>query len=113
MPRVVAVLGAAFMLASVGLLPTAEADTSGADTLDRTPLGCVESWGEARYRNAGFDHVVHLVSHCSVAAVCDVATNVSPDPRQAAVAPGQHVEVVTFWGAPSRSFVPKVACFAR
>lgn len=73
-------------------------------------LDCVEVWGEARYRNYGYDHIVHLKSHCPTAASCDVSTNVNPEAVRAVVLPQQHLEVLTFRGSPAREFIPRAEC---
>jgi hypothetical protein len=87
------------------LLATAHA----ADRSD-TSLACVSSWGEARYRNAGYDHIVHLQNRCEKTVLCRVTTNVNPDPVEGTVAPREEREVLTFRGSPAREFVPKVDC---
>jgi hypothetical protein len=71
---------------------------------------CIDVWGEARYRNYGYDHIVHVENRCTAIAICDVATNVNPSPERTTVAPRQAVEVLTFRGSPSREFVPRVEC---
>ena len=87
------------------LLSTANA----ADGLN-TSLACVAAWGESRYRNAGYDHIVHLQNRCHKTVLCRVTTNVNPDPIEGTVAPGEVRDVLTFRGSPARDFVPKVDC---
>jgi hypothetical protein len=71
---------------------------------------CIAVWGEARYRNLGYDHIVHVGNHCSAAAVCDVSTDVNPEPQRFTIPPGQEIEVLTYRGSPSSEFQPRVAC---
>lgn len=71
---------------------------------------CIQVWGEARSRNAGYDHIVHINNRCDDSAVCDVATDVNPVPIRVTVPPNQEVEVLTFRGSPAREFIPKVDC---
>jgi hypothetical protein len=73
-------------------------------------VACVASWGEARYRNAGYDHIVHIQNRCEKTVLCRVTTNVNPDPVEGTVAPREEREVLTFRGSPAREFVPKVDC---
>jgi hypothetical protein len=76
-------------------------------------LDCVDVWGEARYRNYGYDHVVHLRSRCPTPAECAVSTNVNPERIRTVVPPGQHVEVLTFRGSPAREFIPRAECTSQ
>lgn len=71
---------------------------------------CIRFWPEARYRNYGYDHVVHLQSECQVQAVCDVSTDVNPSQVVVRLPAGAHVEVLTMRGSPAREFRPQVAC---
>jgi hypothetical protein len=75
-------------------------------------LRCVEFWPEARYRNYGYDHLVHLWNRCSVRATCDVASDVNPTPTRVELRPREAIEVLTFRGSPAREFTPKVQCRA-
>jgi hypothetical protein len=74
---------------------------------------CVAFWPEIRYRNYGYDHVVHLANRCGVRAFCSVATDVNPTAVQVRVPPRQQTEVLTFRGAAARQFVPLVECRYR
>ncbi|HVU02901.1 MAG TPA: hypothetical protein VHE30_14175 [Polyangiaceae bacterium] len=96
----------AFTLGGVALSVAALAAPSGKTSFPE----CLTVWGEARYRNYGYDHIVHLDNRCDSAAVCEVSTNVNPVPERAVVPPKQAVEVLTFRGSPSRDFVPKADC---
>lgn len=71
---------------------------------------CVEAFPEVRYRNYGYDHVVHLYSRCDVRAYCAVSTDANPNAVEVVVPPREHVEVLTFRGSPAREFTPKVSC---
>ncbi len=74
------------------------------------PPSCVRSWPEARYRNYGYDHIVHLSSRCHRTASCNVSTNVSRAPVVVAIAPSEHIEVLTFRGSPMPEFTANVQC---
>ena len=76
----------------------------------RVTVACVRAWPEARYRNYGYDHIVHLHNACSSAAHCEVTTDVAPDPIQVRLAVDEKREVVTFRGSPSRQFTFHVSC---
>jgi hypothetical protein len=86
--------------------PIAAAD----EPVHAAPPSCVRFWPEARYRNYGYDHVVHLNSRCHRTASCSVSTDVNPKVIAVAVAPGEHVEVVTFRGSPMPEFTAIVEC---
>jgi hypothetical protein len=73
---------------------------------------CVDAWPEARYRNYGYDHIVHLINRCDVRMSCQVATNVNPSATPVALAPGEKREVLTFRGSPAREFTPTARCQA-
>lgn len=75
------------------------------------PLYCVRYWAEARYRNYGYDHIVHLGNGCAKVAICDVATNVNPTPIRVRLQPDELREVLTFRGSPAQEFVPHVSCW--
>lgn len=75
-------------------------------------LTCVDHWPEARYRNFGYDHIVHLASRCRESAVCQVSTDVNPEAQSATVKPQEHVEVLTFRGSPASTFSASVSCKA-
>lgn len=77
---------------------------------DRT---CVDFWPEVRFRNYGYDHIVHLLSRCDVRASCVVSSDVNPKATVVEVGPGEHVEVLTFRGSPAREFTPRVECRIR
>lgn len=71
---------------------------------------CIDSWAESRYRNYGYDHIVHIHNRCERAATCEVSTNVNPVSQHVTVLPKHDVEVLTFRGSPSRDFAPRVEC---
>lgn len=71
---------------------------------------CLDFWAEARYRNYGYDHIVHIANRCAAPAICDVSTNVNPNVQRVMVPPKEEVEVLTFRGSPSREFIPAVEC---
>ena len=88
---------------AVSILP---ATSPAADSLP----DCIRVWGEARYRNFGYDHIVHVSNKCSTTALCDVFTDVNPTRSRVMVPAGQEVEVLTFRGSPAREFVPHAEC---
>lgn len=71
---------------------------------------CVKHRAEARYRNLGYDHLVHVSNGCDRPVACRVSTNVNPDPVEIALSPGESREVVTWRGSPAREFTARVAC---
>lgn len=71
---------------------------------------CVVVQGDARYRNYGYDHVVIVRNGCDRKAICDVSTNVNPEPARVEVPAGSAAEVLTFRGSPAREFVPRATC---
>jgi len=82
---------------------------SGAVTRPGNPV-CIESWGEARYRNYGYDHIVHVRNHCTQQAICDVSSSTNPEAQRFTIPAGQEIEALTFRGSPSRDFEPRVEC---
>jgi len=74
------------------------------------PVYCVQAWPEARYRNYGYDHIVHIFNGCKLQADCTLATDVAPQAIRVQVAPGEHREVLTFRGSPSSEFQMYVSC---
>jgi hypothetical protein len=89
---------------------TALAGASSESTPRPERVGCIDAWGEARYRNYGYDHIVHLRSRCRVRVLCDVSTNVNPNPVRTSVPAGESVEVLTFRGSSAQEFTLKVSC---
>jgi hypothetical protein len=71
---------------------------------------CIHVNAYARYGAYGYDHIVDVSNGCEQAAVCDVRTNVNPDPVTVRVEPGERESVVTFRGSPAREFAAKVRC---
>lgn len=71
---------------------------------------CVKVGTESRWVPYGYNHVVILENGCSKPATCTVSTDVNPAPQKAEVAPSTTVEVMTFMGANSSTFVAKVSC---
>jgi hypothetical protein len=102
-PRKLRVVAVALALGGLvlGGLPVAEAPAA---------PDCVDVWGEARYRNYGYDHIVHLANRCSEAVECDVWTDVNPNRTRVAVSAGARAEVLTFRGSPSREFTANAEC---
>lgn len=79
----------------------------------RVDARCVQARPEARLRNLGYDHVVHLDSGCDRDAACAVSTDVNPAVQRVIVPARRSVEVVTFIGSPARVFSPNVTCELR
>ncbi|MFT3775667.1 MAG: hypothetical protein QM820_60745 [Minicystis sp.] len=71
---------------------------------------CVKSWGEARARALGYDHVVTIENGCDKPAKCTVSTDVAPEPIEATVPAKQKIELTTFRSSPATAFKPKVDC---
>lgn len=75
---------------------------------------CVKHRTEARYRNLGYDHLVHVRNTCDKPVACQVSTNVNPEPIELGLRSGEEREIVTWRGSPAREFTARVACqFAR
>ena len=75
---------------------------------------CVEHRAEARYRNLGYDHLVHVRNTCDARVACRVSTNVNPEPIELALRPGEERELSTWRGSPAREFTARVVCqFSR
>jgi hypothetical protein len=98
MKRAFTVLG--FAALSAASLPTARAGA----------LVCIGISAQAIYRNGGYDHMVHLVNQCPGDAVCDVSTNVNPEPTRVTVPKNDSVDILTFRGSPASVFTPTVSC---
>lgn len=71
---------------------------------------CVRFWPEVRYRNYGYDHVVHLHNGCPVRASCQVSSDVNPVGVWVSVPSKEDADVFTSRGSPAREFTPKVNC---
>ncbi len=85
---------------------------SAAAAPDQDP-SCVAFWPEVRYRNYGYDHIVHLANRCAVPAHCRVSTDVNPEAIEVQVPSHGQTEVLTFRGSAARQFVPRVECRFR
>ncbi|HVW24445.1 MAG TPA: hypothetical protein VHC69_03710 [Polyangiaceae bacterium] len=99
--RAIAVATAAFALVGLRLLP-AVAEGNVPD--------CVRVWGEARYRNFAYDHIVHVNNGCPATALCDISTSANPTPTRVEVLPRQEIELLTFQGSPSHDFEIHAEC---
>jgi len=83
----------------------------GAPGAHGTPTPECLTWRtEARYRNYGYDHLVHIHNGCDVRAACSITTSASPDVIRVSIGAGADVTVVTFVGSPSREFTADVQC---
>lgn len=98
------------VLASLGFVALAAAPLA---ALAQTPEPCVRAWGEARYGNVGYHHLVHLANACPVDADCVVSTDVNPEPQKVQVPARSEVVVTTFLDSPARVFTPRVTCTMR
>ena len=65
---------------------------------------------DTREAGDGYDHVVILTNGWEKTARCSVATDVNPLPVVVEVRPGARIEVVTFMGSRTPTFVARVAC---
>jgi hypothetical protein len=98
---------AASALLALALL-TALGSSSPAQT-PRTPA-CIQSWAETRYRDYGYDHIVHIANTCQARAVCFVSSNLNPTPLKVDVPVAQQIEVLAARSSTPRDFTPQLAC---
>jgi hypothetical protein len=98
----------ALALALLAVIPALAAEPVARDP--DAPVYCVQAWPEARYRNYGYDHIVHIFNGCKAQADCQLATNVAPDPIRVQLAPGEKKEVLTFRGSPASEFQVYARC---
>jgi hypothetical protein len=101
--RILALLASSAAFAILALAPATRADP-------RSTPACIKSWGEARARVIGYDHVVVIQNGCDKPAACVITTDVAPEPIEATVAPKQKTELTTFRNSPATAFKPKVEC---
>lgn len=95
------------------LLVVAAATSAFAKDAGAPALGvpaCVEVKTESRYVPYGYNHVVVFKNGCSKSATCAVSTDVNPEIMKTDVAVSATVEVLTFSGSPSQTFVAKASC---
>src|SRR5687767_12052255 len=71
---------------------------------------CLTVATESIYVPYGYNHIVRLKSACPKPITCQVSTDVNPEKQTVAVAPNTTVEVTTFLGAASQTFVARVGC---
>ncbi len=71
---------------------------------------CIRSWPEVRYRNYGYDHIVHVANDCRVRAYCAVSSDVNPTPIQVVVPAFGQLVVMTARGSAAREFTPRLEC---
>jgi hypothetical protein len=93
-----------------GAVVAALAFATALSTARAEELACIGVSAQAIYRNYGYDHIVSLTNRCEGDAVCDVSTDVNPEPAHVAVPVNASIEVLTFRGSPARTFTPKIAC---
>jgi len=74
------------------------------------PPACIQVWPEVRYRNYGYDHIVHVANACGARATCSVSSDVTPNPVRTEINAGERVEVLLARGSPASQFTPRVAC---
>ncbi|HEY8075150.1 MAG TPA: hypothetical protein VIF62_13595 [Labilithrix sp.] len=91
----------------------AEPTDAGADAPPPPVPACIAVSSEARYVPWGYNHVVTLRNGCTKNATCVVSTDVNPQTQVVDVASGAAVEVMTFMGSPSYTFVARVNCRLR
>ena len=75
----------------------------------RTPA-CVQVWPETRYRDDGYDHIIHLSNACQASAICLAASNITPTPVRVEIKPGENMEVLILRDSSAREFTPQVEC---
>ena len=97
------------MVSGSGATSTTVASRARAAGAENGPV-CVRWWQESRYRNYGYDHLVHISNGCSVTAACAVTTDVAPSPISVRVEPRETQSVLTYRGAPAREFRADVRC---
>jgi hypothetical protein len=71
---------------------------------------CVKVRTEALYVAYGYDHHVHLTNGCDKAVRCEVTTSSNPEPTTAALAAGEHKDIVMFRGSPASAVNANVKC---
>jgi hypothetical protein len=90
-------------------LSTLAITASGSAAPQEKPSDCVRAWFDARYGNAGYDHIVRLSSSCSAAVVCSVSSDTAPAVI-IEVPAGASQEVVILRGSPAKQFTPHAEC---
>lgn len=108
MAAIVAIAASAAGLTVVGSTATDAPTPRGPS--DAGIPACILVRTESRYVPYGYNHVVVLTNGCARDATCSAATDVNPVPIVVEVRSGATVEVVTFMGSPSSSFVARVNC---
>jgi len=96
--------------AIIGSLATADASAADAGAPRPALPACVQVQTDSRYVPYGYNHVVIIRNGCSKAVTCSVATDVNPETQRVEVAASSAVEVTTFMGSPSSTFVARVSC---
>jgi hypothetical protein len=96
-----------------GAIVVAGARLPGRDETRAALPSCMIVHAESRMQPYGYSHVVVLTNRCSSSATCTVATDVNPVPIVVDVPLGNTVEVYTFVGSPSQTFVARVSCDLR
>ena len=98
---------------------------SGARAADKRPKGpavsvaggpdtCAEVRGSTRAEAYGYTHVVSLRNGCPKAVVCELWSDVDPEPRmRVEVEAGAAAEVITRRGSPAREVVGHKKCSFR
>jgi hypothetical protein len=71
---------------------------------------CVEVGGASFLGTTGWNHIVYLTNRCSLDVVCDVSTNVEPEPKQVTCMNNETVAVPMSTNASERVFSPVVSC---
>jgi len=71
---------------------------------------CIEVGGASFLGGTGWNHVVYLTNRCSADVLCDVSTNVAPEPKHVTLSSNVTTAVPTSTNSPDRVFVPVVSC---
>jgi len=77
--------------------------------LGQTPA-CIQFWPETRYRDFGYDHIIHLGNACQAPAICAVSSDVTPSPVRVEIKADESMEVLILRGSYAREFTPRVEC---
>ncbi len=104
-----AVMGLVMLALAASVAPRSLAADAGAPPPPAIPA-CIAVATESRYVPYGYNHIVRLKSSCEKPVTCTVSTDVNPEKQTVAVAPASTVEVTTFMGAASQTFVARVSC---
>jgi hypothetical protein len=104
---------AGLALALVGVAPAQGKEPEPSDAGAPFVPACIQVATSSRWVPYGYNHIVALTNGCSQAATCSVSTDVNPTVQSVTVPKGATVEVMTFLGANSSTFIARVDCRLR